>query len=77
MMTSQDYILSLCEDPNVVEVSVHEEDGKTYITIRAIDNTMPEGEQDYGYDGRLSTWKYGPRVIAAVKDLASRLNTAA
>jgi len=75
MMTSQEYILSLCADPNVVYASIHEEDGKTYITIDCDDGT---GEDPYyGYDGRLSTWKYGPRVIEAVKALVSRLNAAA
>ena len=77
MMTSQEYILSLCEDPNVVEASIYEEDGKTYITIRAIDGAMADEDPEYGYDGRLSTWKYGPRVIEAVKALISRLNAAA
>jgi uncharacterized radical SAM superfamily Fe-S cluster-containing enzyme len=75
MMTSQEYILSLCEDPNVVYASIHEEDGKTYITIDCDDGTSEDPY--YGYDGRLSTWKYGPRVIEAVKALVCRLNAAA
>ena len=77
MMTSQEYILSLCEDPNVVYASIYEEDGKTYITIRAMDDDMTAEDPYYGYDGRLSTWKYGPEVIEAVKALVSRLNAAA
>lgn len=75
MTPSQEYILSLCSDPNVVYAEMHEEDGKTYITISAHDPTLDDDDADYGYDGRLSTWKYGPEVIAAVKDLISRLNT--
>lgn len=74
MMTSQEYILNLCKDPNVVWAEMYEEDGKTYITINAYDGA---DEDPYGYDGRLSTWKYGPEVIAAVKALISRLNAAA
>ena len=75
MMTSQEYILSLCSDPNVVYASIYEEDGKTYITIDC-DNGTDE-DPYYGYDGRLRTWKYGPKVIEAVKALVSRLNAAA
>ena len=68
---SQEYILSLCSDPNVWEAEMYEEDGKTYITISAHDG------EDYGYDGRVSTWKMPANIRVAVNQLIKRLNKAA
>ncbi len=68
---SQMHILSLCADPNVSHADIWEEDGKTYIVISAYDG------EDYGYEGRMSSWKVPESVRLAVIDLANRLNTAA
>jgi len=43
-------IMSLVGDPNLTEVDVYEEDGKTYMTILALD---PEEDTHYGYEGRV------------------------
>ena len=43
-------IMSLVGDPNLTEVDVYEEDGKTYMTILALD---PEEDTRYGYEGRV------------------------
>lgn len=47
-------IMSLVGDPNLVSAEVYEEDGKTYMTILALD---PEEEHPthYGYEGRVRT----------------------
>lgn len=71
---SQNHILSLCSDPNVRYASMWEEDGKTYIVITAYDEATGE---DYGYDGRMSSWKIPAGVIAAVTALIGSLQTAA
>jgi len=43
------HILSLVDDPNVRHASIDEDEGKTYIRIRAYSDDIG----DYGYDGRI------------------------
>lgn len=68
---SQMFILSLCADPNVTYAALWEEDNKTYIVISAYDG------EDYGYDGRMSSWKVPESVRSAVLNLVDRLQTVA
>ena len=69
---SQDYILSLCSDPNVSYARIWKEGGKTYIVIRA----YADGK-DYGYEGRMSSWKVPAHIRSAVNEQQYRLHTSA
>ena len=50
-------IVSLVGDPNLVDFEVYEEDGKTYMTILALepdgDPSVPDEDKYYGYEGRV------------------------
>ena len=65
---SQKYIISLCSDPNVRSAEMWEEDGKTYIVISAYDG------EDYGYEGRMSSWKVPESVRLAVLGLIDQFS---
>ena len=75
--SSVEYILGLCNDPQVYEAEIdHEEvDGKTNIVIRARHQEEYERGEDceYGYEGYMRTRNIPQEVITAVENLCIRL----